>query len=137
MRVQACGDARPEDVWDRYVDPRAWSSWAPHISSVSVARGELEGTVVPGLRGTVLGPALLRVPFRILSVDHAAHRWTWRVGIGPLAVTMDHGVDPAGADEPEGRRSGSCAWLRIHLPTPLAAPYLPFARRALRRLVRA
>ncbi|HWJ10879.1 MAG TPA: SRPBCC family protein [Nocardioides sp.] len=137
MRVQACGPARPEDVWERYTDPELWPSWAPQIKFVRRAHGSPGGLVAPGMRGTVHGPLLLRVPFRVVAVDHAAHRWTWRVGVGRLAVTMDHGVDPAGADEPEGRHQGSCAWLRIHVPLPVAASYLPLAHLALRRLVAA
>jgi hypothetical protein len=52
-----------------------------------------------------------------------------RVGVGPLAVVLDHGVDPVGA--------GSSAWADVHAPRLLVRAYAPLARLALRRLVAA
>ena len=73
------------------------------------------------------GPLGLRAPFTIVAVDAAARRWTWRVGLGPLAVVLDHGVDPVGDQ--------TCAWADVHAPRLLVRPYAPLARTALRRLV--
>ena len=81
----------------------------------------------PGTSGTVHGPWPVRIPFEIRSVDATLRQWSWRVGLGPLGLVMDHGVEEFG--------TGSRAWVRIHAPAPLVAPYAPIARLALRRLV--
>lgn len=124
MLIAAAGPAALPDVWRRYTRPALWPGWAPQIRS-AVTDAEV---VAPGATGTVHGPLLLRAPFRILEVDHERHRWTWRVGVGPLAVVLEHGVDPVAP-------GGSRAWARVHAPALLAAPYSPLARLALRRLV--
>lgn len=134
MLVTAHGPALAEDAWQRYAVPALWPTWAPQIRAVRLAPaspGGLDDVLVAGVRGSVLGPPPLRVPFRVVAVDPAAYRWAWRVGLGPLAVTMEHGVDagPGGA--------GCTAWVRIQLPGSVAAPYAPVARLALRRLVAA
>ena len=77
--------------------------------------------------GTVHGPWRTRIAFEIRSVDAAARVWSWRVGVGPLGLVMDHGVEETG--------TGARAWVRLHAPAPLVAPYAPIARLALRRLV--
>ncbi len=110
-------------MWHRYTDPASWPGWAPQIRGVDVTEAVLER----GTRGTVHGPLLVRVPFRIRSVDHRARRWSWRAGFGLLGVDMDHGVDEA--------QDGSRAWVRIHAHRYLVLPYVPVARLALRRLV--
>jgi len=111
-------------VWERYVHPALWSTWAPQIRSVQCD----DEVIVLGTRGVVHGPVLVRVPFTVESVDHEEHQWAWRVGVGPLCVRMEHGVEEAG--------DGVRAWARIHLPAPVALPYAPVAHLALRRLVR-
>ncbi|WP_183094561.1 SRPBCC family protein [Nocardioides stalactiti] len=121
--VSASGPASVDEAWARYSRPSAWPTWAPQITRVATDRAVLE----PGLRGVVHGPLFVRVPFRVGEVDHGAHRWSWRVGVGAAAVHMEHGVDPEG--------SGSTAWVRIHLPWLVCFPYLPVARWALRGLV--
>lgn len=113
------GAATTEQVWQRYVTPELWPTWAPHIRRVTCA----DERVRAGSSGVVHGPAGLRVPFEVLVVDEVERRWSWRVG-RPIGITMDHGVD----DDPEGAR----AW--VGLPLALAA-YAPVARLALRRLV--
>lgn len=124
LEVEAVGAADPEETWRRYTDTACWPGWAPQIRAV---RG-LSGPIAPGDRGWVLGPGPVRVPVRILAVDARSRAWSWRVGVGPLAVVMDHGVTAAG--------DGSRAWVRLHAPRALARPYAPLARVALRRLVR-
>ena len=62
-----------------------------------------------------------------MAVDAAARRWTWRVGVGPLGVVLDHGVDPADGE--------TTAWADVHAPRLLVRAYAPLARLALRRLV--
>lgn len=123
MLITAEGPALLPDVWDAYTRPALWSGWAPQIRRVATDAEVL----APDVTGTVHGPLLVRVPFRILEVDHERHRWRWRVGVGPVGVVLDHGVDAVG--------TGSRAWAEVHAPGLLVAPYSPLARLALRRLV--
>lgn len=123
MRIEATGPRPVGDAWEQYTRTSAWPTWSPQIRDV---RG-VEGPIAPGARGVVHGPFPVRVPFRIVAVDAAARRWTWRVGVGPLGVVLDHGVDPAA--------EGSTAWADVHAPRVLVAAYAPLARLALRRLV--
>ena len=122
--VDAEGPVAPEEVWLRYSHASRWPTWAPQVSSVSGAGDP----VAAGDRGWVRGPFPLRVPYTVLDVDHDLRRWTWQVGPELVPVLMEHGVDALDV--------GSRAWVRIDLPAPLALPYTPFARYALRRLVR-
>ena len=124
-QLSAVGDLPVEDVWERYTRPALWSTWAPQITRVSTP----DDVIRAGTRGTVHGPLLVRVPFRILSVDHGTRRWSWRAGLGPLGLVMDHGVDVEG--------DGSRAWVDIQAPGAIVAAYAPVARLALRRLVTA
>ena len=124
LLLEAVGDASVEDVWRRWSDPALWSTWAPQIRGVDGLAAPLR----PGDRGRVRGPVGLRVRVEVLSVDPSSRTWRWRVGAGPVGVLMDHGADQAG--------DRSRAWVQIHLPRPLALPYVPVASAALRRLVR-
>ncbi|MEJ7795353.1 MAG: SRPBCC family protein [Nocardioides sp.] len=123
MLVSVEGPAAPTEVWRRYTSPAAWPGWAPQITHVKSP----DDPIRPGTRGVVHGPLLVRVPFRILDVDPVGRRWSWRVGVGPLGLRMEHGVDEVPA--------GSRAWVRIHAPAVLVLPYSPVARLALRRVV--
>ncbi len=122
--VDASGSASPAEVWRRYSHSSLWPSWAPQVSGVT-GTGD---PVAPGDHGWVRGPFLLRVPYAVLDVVPDERRWSWQVGLGPASVVMEHGVDALDV--------GSRAWVRIDAPRPLALPYTPFARFALRRLVR-
>ncbi len=124
MLISREGPATVDEVWRRYTELPAWPAWAPQISRVDAPDEVIER----GTRGTVRGPVLTRVPFRIRSVDHQKRRWSWWVGFGPLGVCMDHGVD----ETPEGSR----AWVRIHAHRFLVTPYVPVAKLALSRLVK-
>lgn len=121
--ISVTGQAAPDDVWRRYTSPAAWPGWAPQINRVATD----DDPIRPGTHGVVHGPVLIRVPFRILDVDAVARRWSWRVGVGPFGLRMEHGVDDV-AD-------GSRAWVRIHAPRLLVLPYAPVARWALRQVV--
>lgn len=125
LEVSATGDRPVDGAWDRYVHPVQWPTWAPQIRSVTCD----DDVIATGTTGVVHGPALIRIPFRIEAVDPERREWTWRVGVGPVGVRMDHGVEST--DD-----GGTHAWARIHLPSVVAAPYAPIARLALRRLVR-
>lgn len=67
MLISAEGPAPTSDVWRRYTHPALWPGWAPQIRRV-VTDAEV---VAPDVTGTVHGPLLLRIPFRILAVDPA------------------------------------------------------------------
>lgn len=125
MKVSATGPADAAEVWRRYTSPAAWPGWAPQITRVDADHDPIR----PATRGVVHGPLLVRVPFRILDVDATARRWSWRVGVGPLGLRMEHGVDES--------PTGSVAWVEIHAPTVLALPYRPLATLALRRVTEA
>lgn len=123
-RISVEGPADVAEVWHRYTSPAAWPGWAPQISRVDADHDPIR----IGTGGVVHGPLLVRVPFTILDVDHTARRWTWRVGLGPFGLRMEHGVDASPA--------GSIAWVRVHAPGLMVLPYVPIARLALRRVVR-
>jgi hypothetical protein len=124
VSVAATGPAAPRTAWDRYADLDRWPTWSPQIRRVEAPVRSLQ----TGLAGRVVGPAGLRVGFAVLDVDAAAMRWTWRAGVGPVRIQLDHGLD-----EQDG---GTRAWVVVHAPPALVAPYLPLAWYALHRLVR-
>ena len=124
LEISATGDRPLDEAWERYVHPGLWSTWAPQIRRVRCD----DEVITAGTRGVVHGPLVVRVSFTVESVDHRERRWTWRVGVGPLGVRMEHGV--------EATSDGARAWARIHLPAAVALPYAPVAHLALRRLVR-
>ncbi len=117
MRVAVAGPASEAVVWDRFTRPPLWSTWAPHIRGVDCD----DERIRPGSVGTVRGVGPLRVRFVVTDVDDAARRWTWTFG---GLVRMEHGV--------ESDPTGTSAWVRM--AAPLAVPYLPLLRMALRRL---
>ncbi len=84
--------------------------------------------IAPGLRGVVVGPVGVQVPFEVLAVDEAAMTWTWRVRAASAELTLEHSVTPDG----DGCRTD----LTITGPAPLVVGYAPVARFALTRLVR-
>jgi hypothetical protein len=119
VRITMTGDATADVVWQRYLDPQLWHRWAPAIAAAGLDAGAAR--LHPGATGWVrsyLGPAL-----RFTVTELSDDRWSWRVGVGRVRVTMTHGVDADGA-----------TWLEL---SPLLIGYAPIARLALRRLVRA
>ena len=130
--VGACGSGPPEQVWAAFATPSAWPSWAPQIRDVRCPRPD--EPVRPGLRGTVVGPAGVGVPFEVTAVDLERRRWTWRVQVAQVAVVVDHGVAVDPRDGPGHGRT--CVWARITAPLPVVLAYAPLARLALARLAR-
>ncbi|MFB7651565.1 MULTISPECIES: SRPBCC family protein [unclassified Streptomyces] len=124
LTIHVSGPCAPDTAWARYAGIDEWASWAPHIKRVH-ADGR---SLVTGLRGTVESVAHVAVPFQVQMVDHEQRVWTWQVRMGPVWVTLHHGVQAHGG--------GSRASLVMHGPTPVLAAYAPLARLALRRLVR-
>jgi hypothetical protein len=123
LTLVARGPLPVDVVWERYADPQRWPTWAPQIRKV-----EAVGRLRPGLTGRVHSYAPPGIAFRVLSVDARKRMWSWRVQLGPLKLTLEHGVR-------EGTHGGSEAWLRMHGPFPILLAYAPLARYALGRLV--
>lgn len=124
-QVGGRGDASVETAWQRYADLDAWSDWSPQIRKVRSDRRQL----APGLRGAVVGPFGLAVPFEVLAVDSAARQWVWRVSMLGVKVQMTHAL------RVEGDRT--VASLIADGPAVVVLPYLPIAAVALGRLTRA
>lgn len=124
-QVVGRGDATVEVAWQRYVDLDAWSDWSPQIRGVRSDQRRL----VPGLRGAVLGPVGLTVPFEILEIDEHEHRWRWQVQLLGRRIELTHLLDSEG-----GR---TVATLVVDGPALLVLPYLPVAAVALGGLTRA
>lgn len=121
--ARVTGPIPAAEVWERYALPARWPEWAPQINAVRASAPRIS----PGVTGSVCGPFGLRVRFVVSEVDERRRTWAWRVRVGPLRLTLWHGVEPT-AD-------GAATWLRVHGPAILVAGYLPVARTALRRLV--
>jgi hypothetical protein len=147
MTVRANGPAAPTAVWDRYVRPQRWSEWSPQIRSVDY-RGEI---IAAGGTGVVHGPCGVPVRFEIDEVDHDVRRWSWRVKVAGIAMSLGHSVAPAesesesesGADRSATSATtqaaggdGTTTTLVIEGPAPIVLGYAPIARIALERLVR-
>lgn len=128
VTVSARGALPAAQAWQRYADLRLWSSWAPQVQGVRSEATFLAEGVTGSVRAGLLPAPTLPVPFRVDRVDAAAMTWTWTVHLGPVSMTLDHGVAPEG--------DGSTTWLRVRGPAPVVLAYAPLARVALRRLVR-
>ena len=85
MLVEAHGPAGAAEAWRRFTTPATWSSWAPLIRDV----GASDDVLAVGTTGTVHGPPGLAVDFEVTAVDPVLRSWSWRVGRGPAAVTME------------------------------------------------
>ncbi len=131
LPLSATGCPSPEEVWARYTRPELWPTWSPYLREVDYP----DAVVRPGTTGRVTGVGGVVAVFRIDAVDHAARTWSWSVRSGPLRVSLDHGVVPAGPGS--GHVGGSRAWLVMHALWPVAVGYAPFARLSLGRLVAA
>ena len=127
VTLRARGPVDPATAWERYADPRLWSTWAPQIQRVSTDVERLvagaTGTVHAGLTSWPTVP----VAFEVLALDETARTWAWRAYLGPVSLRLEHGVTAYG--------HGSATWLRVHGPLPMVAAYAPVARLALTRLV--
>ena len=125
MTVTRTGPARPSDVWEHYERLDLWTAWAPHLTNV---RADSE-TLLPGTEGTVRALRVVPVPFRVLSVQAAQGRWSWRVRLGPLELTLAHWVSPSSS-------GGTRAGVTVHGPAAVLVAYRPLMGWALSRLVR-
>ncbi|MCK9894137.1 SRPBCC family protein [Frankia sp. AgB32] len=130
--LDAAGPARVAESWERYAQPARWPDWAPQIRRVRIdGYGDADdGRIHPGMTGEVWSFVPPAARFVITAVDELAHTWSWRVALGPLRLTLDHGVEPC-------LDAGTATWLHLHGPLPVVLAYAPLARLALRRLVSA
>jgi hypothetical protein len=122
-RLHARGSADPALAWRRYVEIDAWRTWSPHILRVDADAGR----IAVGVSGRVHVVGGLRVPFTITEVDAARRTWSWIARLGPVRLTLHHGVRP--------HPRGSATDLGMEGPDAVLIAYAPLAWLALRRLV--
>jgi hypothetical protein len=127
LTLRAQGVADITLAWERYADPALWSTWAPQIQRVDTSMTRLVRGGTGTVRAGLLPRPTLGVPFEVLEVDETARTWSWRAGIGPVRLRLEHGVT--------AHLTGSSTWLRVHGPLPVILAYAPLARLALGRLV--
>lgn len=123
--VDAIGTATAGAVWERFVNPERWSSWAPQITGVDYAQTRLTS----GTTGRVHGPLRIRLDFEIENVDEVGRTWTWRTWWlrRTVCMTLTHGVAPC----PDGSR----AWVTVDGSPLLVLPNRPMSKLALTQLV--
>ena len=122
--------ADPRTAWALLARPARWPEWAPHLRG---AWGLGAPEVQEGRRGAARLLGAIPVPVRIIAVD-PGRSWTWRVGVGPASVEMDHVVA-----ELTGGGSEVAVVLRAPGPAQAAldATYGPLVRRLVAGLGRA
>ena len=126
ISISATGRAPAALVWERYAKPALWSSWSPQISRVECA----DEVIRVGTKGVVHTIVGITVPFDVTAVDYDAMTWAWTARL-PLGVRLhlQHQVR-AVAD-------GTWTGLDVSGCLPIVVGYLPPAKLALDRLVRA
>jgi hypothetical protein len=129
LTLRARGPASPEVVWQRYAEPKRWTTWSPQIRGVVYPYRRLR----PGTGGRVHGPVGLTVVFLIDAVDEDRRTWSWTIsprvaGWTVARLRLHHVVSPA-------RPTGSATTLRLCGRAPVVLAYAPVASIALRRLV--
>ena len=121
--LSATGTTSADQAWERYAQPRLWSTWSPQIRRVETDTDRL----YDGATGTVHGPVGIRVQFVVTAFDETRRQWSWTARLGPIALDLAHAVMVEG--------SGSRTTLKASGPWPIVAAYLPVARFALHKLV--
>lgn len=126
LTVRADGTADIATVWQRYLQPALWSTWAPQIRRVDCS----SDTLAVGVTGTVFGVVPgLGAQFEVVELDEAAHRWAWDVVAGPVRMHLDH--------RSESRLGGGTSTeLVVDGPVVAVLTYAPIARLSLEGLVR-
>ncbi|BBG02423.1 MULTISPECIES: SRPBCC family protein [Pseudonocardia] len=125
LTLHARGPQPADEVWERYAVPSRWPDWAPWITGVDCP----DDRIRTGSTGVVRGP--LGVPaarFTVTELDERLGTWAWDVGLGPVRLSLDHGVRPSGG--------GSRTWLTIEGPAAAVLGYALPARVSLEMLVR-
>jgi hypothetical protein len=121
--IHQTGRADASTVWQRYLHPQRWPTWAPQIASVDCA----DESIRAGSTGVVHAVLGVQVPFAVIEVDSAAMRWSWiaRLPLG-IELRFTHTVDAVAF--------GTTTGLAATGPAPIVLGYLPVAALALRRL---
>lgn len=127
ITIDATGSAPAGAVWERFMDPDRWSSWAPQIQGVEYSGYRLTADT----SGRVRGPLWTRIDFEVTSVDEAGWTWSWNAWLKhrSLGLHLTHGVS--------SRQEGSRTWLTVVGSPAFVLPYAPVAKLALMQLVRA
>ena len=127
ITIDAYGSAPAGAVWERYMDPDRWSSWAPQIQRVECKDYRVTAQTVGQLRG----PLGTRIDFEVTSVDEAGWTWSWTAWLHrrALGLQLAHGVS--------SRPQGSRTWLTVVGSPAFVVPFVPVAKLALMQLVRA
>jgi hypothetical protein len=126
LTLRADGAADLALVWQRYLRPELWSTWAPQIRRVECSTVSLE----IGSTGTVFGVVPnLGARFEVVDLNEDEHRWTWDVNAGPVKLHLDH--------RSESRIGGGTSTTLIaEGPAAAVLTYAPVARISLEALVR-
>ena len=124
--LRAAGTADLALVWQRYVQPDLWSSWAPQIRRVDCS----SETLAVGVTGTVYGVVPnLGAQFEVVELDASEHRWAWDVVAGPVRMHLDHSSEARIG-------GGTSTTLVVDGPAAAVLTYAPIARLSLESLVR-
>ena len=108
-------DARPEDVWELFVDTRRWSDWGPSVTDVKSS----DRYIRRGTTGKIRTPVGVWLPFEVTKYDEGSY-WSWKVA--RIGVT-GHRVEPVAGGT------------RVTFEVPVyAIGYAPVCRRALERI---
>jgi hypothetical protein len=126
LTLRADGTADLGLVWQRYVTPALWTTWAPQIRRVDTSADVL----AVGVTGTVYGVVPnLGARFEVVELIEEQHRWAWDVMAGPVRMHLDH--------RSEARiGGGTSTTLVVDGPVAAVLTYAPVARISLEALVR-
>lgn len=126
ITLDASGSAPAGVVWERYVNPDRWTTWAPQIRDVVYATSRLTADTT----GSVVGPLGARIDFEVTDVDESEWQWSWNAWwhSRTLGLSLTHGV--------AHKQTGSRTWLTVVGAPVLVLPYAPVAKLALLQLVR-
>ncbi|MEU6700840.1 SRPBCC family protein [Pseudonocardia sp. NPDC046786] len=125
LTLHARGPQPADEVWERYTVPARWPEWAPLITGVDCR----DDRIRTGSTGAVRGPfGVPQVRFTVTELDERLGTWAWDVALGPVRLSLDHGVRPSGG--------GTRTWLTIEGPAAAVLGYALPARASLEMLVR-
>ncbi len=127
LTLRADGTAGSDLVWQRYVEPALWTTWAPQIRRVDSS----EPRLALGVSGTVFGVVPnLGATFDVVDFNEDEHRWAWDVVAGPARMHLEHRSE-------ERIGGGTSTLLVVDGPAVAVLTYAPVARISLEALVRA
>ena len=113
-------EARPHDVWVRYLDVDRWCEWSRH----GVERSHLDGPFAAGTKGRSKAPGSPTLRFELVAVEPDAG-FVSAAKLPGGRLRFEHVIEPAG--------SGSRITHRFALDGPLAFLYTPVVRRGVEK----